>query len=245
MSDPDHSRILCALEQRAVRHYYATGYPFVTLSYAQSLNGAIAAASGQPITISCPQSLVYTHALRAMHDAILVGIETILADDPALTTRLVEGENPQRLILDSRLRIPLSARVLSANERPTLVITTKMYDAAKASKLEEMGVEVVCLESNSNGQVDLRALMLHLGKLGIQKLMVEGGGKVIANFLKERCVDHMIVTLSMIMLGGRPVLDSLPQMPMNGHGLVRLNPQHPIWVGSDLILHGDPVWEGW
>src|SRR5262249_3832268 len=100
---------IAALVQRAAAHPRRTGRPFVTLSYAQSVDGSIAARPGQPLALSGAQSMTLTHQLRVAHDAILVGIGTVLADNPRLTVRLVEGKNPQPIVADSHLRFPLSA----------------------------------------------------------------------------------------------------------------------------------------
>ena len=244
MFDFERTGILSALEERANRHFATTGKPFVTISYAQSLNGAIAGAAGQPVAISCREALVYTHQLRSLHDGILVGVQTVLADDPALTTRLVEGDNPRRIILDSTLRIPESSRVLQADDLPPLIVTTPAHDAGKARALEGQGAQVVCLPATSRGWVNLRSMLPFLGALGIQKIMVEGGGHVIASFLQDRCVDHFIVTLSMMLLGGQPVLEPGAGILMNGRRLTRIQPSHHLWMGTDLIIHGDPVWNG-
>ena len=108
----DRLQSLEALSARAAAHHRRTGRPFVTLTYAQSLDGSIAADPGQPLSLSGPQSLLLTHYLRAAHDAILVGIGTVLADNPLLNVRLVEGKNPQPVIVDSQLRFPLDANLL-------------------------------------------------------------------------------------------------------------------------------------
>ena len=106
--------------------------PFVTLSYAQSLDGSIATAAGQPLRISSPQSMIMTHALRAAHDAILVGINTVLADDPSLTVRLDEGNNPQPIVLDSQLRMP---QMLACWRNPEASgLATRQYGVATAEK---------------------------------------------------------------------------------------------------------------
>lgn len=241
--DLERSRVLSQLNERAEQHHAVTGRPFVTLSYAQSLNGAIAGAAGQPVAISGRESLVYTHALRAMHDAILVGIGTVMTDDPALTTRLVDGPDPRRVILDSHLRISPDARVLMPADVAPLVVTTAAHDPEKARKLERRGVRVVCLSANERRWVDLQALLSFLGELGIKKLMVEGGSRVIGSFIETRCVHHVIITLSMMLMGGRPLLDPASKTSIADRCLMRIEPRHQIWAGADFVLHGDPLWE--
>src|SRR5690606_10285843 len=101
------------------------GRPFVTLSYAQSLDGSIAIRSGEPLVLSGPESLCFTHHLRSIHDGILVGIGTVLSDDPQLTVRHCEGESPQPIVLDSQLRIPSTARLCCLPDKRCWVLTTR------------------------------------------------------------------------------------------------------------------------
>jgi 3,4-dihydroxy 2-butanone 4-phosphate synthase/GTP cyclohydrolase II len=240
VSEQDRSHVLEALRQRANRHFASTGHPFVTLSYAQSLDGSIAGVRGRPLAISGPESLMHTHALRGCHDAILVGIGTVLSDDPALTTRLVDGPDPCPIVLDSRLRIPLSAQVLACDEAmQPIVVTTAACDTGRQHALEKRGVRILTVSAGARGWVDLEALMPVLGGLGIRRLMVEGGARIMTSFLQARCVQHLVVTLSMQLVGGLPALKVLPAE----EGLeARLAPSFRQWMGDDLVLHGDPVW---
>ena len=116
--------------------------PRVTLTYAQSLDGSIAARAGLPLVLSGAASMRYTHQLRAAHDAILVGIGTVLSDDPQLNVRLVEGPSPRPIILDSELRCPLTARCLEASRRP-IVATTDRASAIRRRDLEAQGVTIL------------------------------------------------------------------------------------------------------
>ena len=124
------------------------GRPLVTLTYAQSLDGSIAARPGHPLTISCTESQTFTHSLRAAHDAILVGIGTVLADNPRLNVRLVAGQNPQPVVLDSRLRFPSYANLLKDGNRPW-VITTPSAERSRAQDLENQGARVFRLPEAS------------------------------------------------------------------------------------------------
>lgn len=241
MSDFERSLVLDELCRRGDAHYAATGRPFVTVSYAQSLDGSIAGLKGRPIAISGQESLKYTHALRAHHDAILVGIGTVLSDDPSLTTRLVEGPSPCPVILDSCLRVPLDAQVLACEEEgPAIVVTTSLHDAKRKKALEEKGIRVVVLNRDEGGRVDLLELMHFLGQQNIKRLMVEGGAGVLSSFIQLRCVHHLIITISMDLVGGLPALKATHA---DGHFNARILPTHRVWMGADLVLHGDPVWE--
>lgn len=241
----NRSQVLEALCQRARAYYDREGLPFVTVTYAQSLDGSIASAKGEPIAISCKESLVYTHALRASHDGILVGINTIISDDPALSTRLVAGESPRPIVLDSHLRIPHTAKVLQpGNSVRPIVFTTSESCPEKQEALRALDACVIELPADSHGWISLKHMLPCLGKLGIKSLMVEGGGKIITSFIQTQSVDHLIVTVSLQMIGGISVLDN--SLPLNGHPgklpmSLELSSMH--WEGTDMILHGDPVWQ--
>ncbi|MEM8488611.1 MAG: dihydrofolate reductase family protein [Bacteroidota bacterium] len=234
-----------ALCQRAEAYYNREGIPFVTVTYAQSLDGSIAGLNGEPVAISCDESLVYTHALRACHDGIMVGIETVLSDNPSLSTRLVAGSSPRPIVLDSMLRMPHNAKLLAADNpvRP-VIFTTDNSAPAQQEALRAKKACVKVLQANAQGWLALDDVLQALGEMGIKSLMVEGGGKVITSFIQSQAVDHLIVTLSMKMIGGRTVLN--PQQMHNGlRGALpmELSLSEVHWEGNDIILHGDPVWE--
>jgi len=219
--------------------------PFVTLSFAQSLDGSIAAEPGAPTRISSPASMRLTHALRAAHDAILVGIGTVLADDPALTVRLVEGPQPQPVILDSSLRLPASARVLHHPRRPWLAAAGA--DPAQRVALEALGASVLELPPSA-GQVDLHALLRTLRGRGIGSIMVEGGAGVISAFLRLQLVDALVLTIAPRFIGGlqavgRPSGASLRAARDQSTPLPRL--KHPAYtpLDGDLLVWGLPEWE--
>ena len=188
------------------REHKTHGHPFVTLSYAQSLDGSISARRDEPLRISGPESLRMTHQLRAAHDAILVGVGTILADDPNLTVRLVKGENPQAVILDSRLRTPLDANLLqnagkNGIPRPWIA-TTDRANPDKASLLERAGVRLLVVPANLEGKVDISGLLAKLAEQGVNSVMVEGGAGVISSFLRARTVDLVVITIAPVFIGG-------------------------------------------
>jgi 3,4-dihydroxy 2-butanone 4-phosphate synthase/GTP cyclohydrolase II len=228
-----------ALLQGASDYRQSVGRPFVTLSYAQSLDGCIAAKRGQPLALSGPKSLNLTHQLRAAHDAILIGIGTLLADNPRLTVRLVEGEDPQPVVLDSRLRFPPEANLLK-HPMPPWVATGEWADEARQRRLERAGARVLRLPAGTNGQVDLPALLNRLGELGIGSLMVEGGARVITSFLYARLVDLLVLTISPVLVGGLHAVESLGESDLAG--LPRLQHLRHEWLGEDFILWGSPVW---
>ena len=215
------------------------GRPLVTLTYAQSLDGSIAARPGHPLAISCTESQTFTHSLRAAHDAILVGIGTVLADNPRLSVRLVPGRSPQPVLLDSRLRFPSYANLLKDGNRPW-VITTPSAEMSRQQDLEHQGARVFRLPEGSYGGIDLTALLAQLGEMGVATLMVEGGAQVITSFMSSQLVDQIIVTVAPVLVGGLRVLDSSLQLPFgNFPRLVRVSFHQ---VGDDLVLWGNPDW---
>jgi diaminohydroxyphosphoribosylaminopyrimidine deaminase / 5-amino-6-(5-phosphoribosylamino)uracil reductase len=176
--------------------------PTVTVSYAQTLDGRLATASGSSRWISAPESLRFAHQLRAEHDAVAVGAGTVCKDDPRLTVRLVPGEDPLRVVVDSTLRTPLSAAVLANGAAAGTVLA--VTDRARERRCEEalsLGATVLRLPADAGGRVDLRALLSELHSLGVRSVMVEGGAALITSFLGERLADRLAVCIAPKILG--------------------------------------------
>ncbi len=238
---PDETRILDEVSlylSAAATHRQRAGRPWVTLSYAQSLDGSIAARPGRPLSLSGPQSLALTHSLRALHDAILVGIGTVLADNPRLDVRLVAGKNPQPVILDSRLRFPPYANLLR-NGRSPWIAASEGADSERQRALEAEGAKVFRLPTN-NGWLDLNSLLKYLNMKGINSLMVEGGAQIITSFLTSRLVDQIVLTIAPMLVGGLRVVDNLGQSPFRRFPCLR-NVSYQR-LGEDLVLRGEPDW---
>lgn len=172
-----------------------------TIHYAQTLDGRIAARDGSSRWISCDESRRFAHELRAAHDAVLVGIGTVIADDPRLTVRLVDGPSPVRVVLDSALRVPLSSHVVGDGAARTIVATTPRADAARESVLTERDVEVLRVAADGSGRVDLVALVRELPGLGIRSVLIEGGRSVITSALRAHVVDRIVVCIAPKILG--------------------------------------------
>jgi GTP cyclohydrolase II len=234
-----HAARFNALREQAVDHHARKGRPLVTLSYAQSLDGCLTAQPGEPFAISSPESLAWTHTLRASHDAILVGIGTVLADDPSLTVRFAEGKDPQPVIVDSHLRLPMTARLL-ARSAALWVAVTERADPIQRQQLEERGDHVLVLPHTSGDQVDLATLLDELGRRGIRSLMVEGGAEILTSFWREGLAQQAIITIAPILLGGLPSVRA-PLYTLNGAGLhfPRLRRPQSFNAGEDLILWGE------
>jgi 3,4-dihydroxy 2-butanone 4-phosphate synthase/GTP cyclohydrolase II len=230
-----------ALSVRAAEHRQRTGRPFVTLTYAQSLDGCIAARRGQALHLSGRQSLALTHRLRAAHDAILVGIGTVLADNPLLNVRLVEGKNPQPVIVDSQLRFPLEANLLHHHPLSPLIATGDQADRERQRRLEAAGARILRLPTMANGEVDLAALLARLAERDVNSLMVEGGARIITSFLASQLVDHLVLTVVPRLVGGLHAVGGLGQIdPAHFPSLRHVGYQQ---LGEDLVLWGDLAWD--
>jgi diaminohydroxyphosphoribosylaminopyrimidine deaminase/5-amino-6-(5-phosphoribosylamino)uracil reductase len=216
--------------------YMATGYPFVTVKYAQTLDGRIATRTGRSRWISSPPSLKFAHRLRSLHDSILVGSGTILKDDPELTCRLVKGRTPLRVIVDPALEVPLSSKVLLDQDRAkTVIFTTTRGQRAKLKTLGNGGVDVRVVDDDRGGRVDLRELLKALGQEGISSVLVEGGSRIITSFLKEGLADRIVVVTAPKILGkgivavGDLGIDDLDRA-------IRLDIKKIARSGDDIVL---------
>ena len=141
------------------------------------------------------------HALRASHAAILVGAGTVAADDPRLTTRLVEGPSPVRIVLDSKLRLSQSASVVTDGAAPTILATTDLAPIDRRREFAQHDVEVLVLPLTQDGRVDIGSLLDELGARGIASLLVEGGASVITAMIRERRVSRLVVSIAPLVLG--------------------------------------------
>jgi len=217
------------------------GRPLVSLCYAQSLDGSLAARGGQRTLLSGPESSRLTHQLRAAHDAILVGVGTVLADDPQLTVRLVQGNHPQPVVLDSHLRIPLEAYILSKHPLTPWIATTPDADPHKASALQAIGARLLILPADEAGRVSLPALLECLASEGVSSLMVEGGARVITSFLAQRLADQVALTIAPVFIGGLRAVEpdsSLSFIGQSENIFPSLTNLHYERLGNDLIVWG-------
>jgi 3,4-dihydroxy 2-butanone 4-phosphate synthase/GTP cyclohydrolase II len=214
--------------------------PFVTLAWAQSIDGSLALEGGRGVPLSGPESLALTHAVRAAHDAILVGIETVLADDPQLSVRHWPGRSPAPIVLDSRLRTPPDARVLASAGpgRVVRIACTAGAEQGRVPALAARGADVLRLPAWSNGWVDLAALLDALAVAGVGRLMVEGGARVLTSFLRAELGDYAVVTVAPRFLGGLAAVG----------GLAGARPPRFASIAShrlaeDVVLAGPLAWE--
>lgn len=218
----------------------ALARPRITLSYAQSLDGCIAAAPGAATQISNPASQVLCHRLRDMHDAILVGVGTVLVDDPLLTTRHVPGRDPRPIIVDSRLRTPPDANLLRRRDASLIIATTERASRERADRLSAAGATVVRTASGRDGRVDLGAFLSRLPGLGLRSLMIEGGAGVITSVLKAHAADQLVLAVAPHIFGGVRGVQSLQEIdPATRPSLTDV---HVESVDGDLIVYGELRW---
>jgi diaminohydroxyphosphoribosylaminopyrimidine deaminase / 5-amino-6-(5-phosphoribosylamino)uracil reductase len=184
-----------------------TGLPYLSLKLALSLDGRIATRTGASKWVTGPEARAKVHELRSRTDAVAVGIGTVVADDPRLTVREVSAPSPVRLVFDTKLRIPTSARLIAtARETPTWVITSLESSSAVEQTLTELGVEVLRVPPSAEGRIDVTAALRSLAQRGIVSLMVEGGAELAGSVLASRLADELHAFIAPILLGprGRP-----------------------------------------
>ena len=226
----------CRELNQAYFKHMMTGLPLVTLKFAQTLDGRIATASGDSKWISSEEFRKKAHRLRSVHDAVLVGINTVLADDPQLTVRLVRGRNPTRIILDPRLRMPLKSKIVETHyEAPVIIAATERADTRKATQLRALGIEVIEFNSDASGGIDLKPLLIALGERNITSLLVEGGARVITSFLRYKLADRVVVAVAPKILGrGTETVGDLDITQLSQ--ALKFNFQKISRAGDDIVI---------
>lgn len=234
------------LEAEAARHLNAgffsliqRGGPLVTLKIAASIDGRTATHRGESQWITGSAAREFGHLLRAENDAILIGSGTALADDPRLDCRLLglESRSPLRIVLDGRLQISLTGKlVASARDRPLWLVTRPGNDPARLSALADCGVEVIEIAVDDNGRVDLRAAWLALGARGVTRLLVEAGGHLAAALLRAQLVDRLVWFHAPLIIGGDGLAAAV------SFGVDRLS-DAPHWRRLSLAAIGDDLVE--
>lgn len=211
--------------------------PFVTLKFACSLDGKIATSTGESQWISCEESRKFSHHLRDVSDAILIGSGTLLADNPKLTTRLIDGKNPVRVIVDSNARTPLDSNVVTDKSARTIIATTSNAPPEKISALEAHGVEIIT--AGDGERVDLKILMRELAEREITSVLVEGGGKIHFAMLSAGLVDKVFAFVAPKIIGGASALTAV-----EGAGFAKLSDAVNLknftaqQLGEDFLLTG-------
>ena len=224
--------------------YITRRLPFVTVKVAQSLDGKIATGAGDSRWISSKTSRKLVHKLRAEVDAILVGVNTVLKDDPLLSCRLngsLRKKQPKKVIVDSNLKVPASLRIFSSHSPAQVIIATTRFAAQrKISYFKDKGVQVIVAKDKQK-RVDLEDLLKKLARQQIAHLLIEGGGEIIASVLKKKLVDRMYVFISSKIIGGRDAPTAV-----EGEGIVKVKQATRLkdlkikTVGSEILIQGRP-----
>jgi len=220
------------LETRA--RMKTSGRPFITLTYAQALDGSITHRRGAPgLAISGPETKALTHWLRTQHDGLLIGIGTLLSDDSKLTVTHAEGPAPRPIILDAHLRTQPQARVFNHPKRPLIACFESHVKIEKANRLRAAGAELLALKKRKEERIDLDELLDELPRYDIHSLMVEGGAQVITSFLQQSLADVAIITIAPFFVGGvNAITEALPHQP-------RLKNSNFARYGEDLVMWGE------
>ncbi len=208
-------------------HFMKYRRPYIVLKAAMSLDGKIAAPSGESKWITEEAARRDVQLLRNRYSAIMTGVGTVIKDDPELTCRLEGGRNPTRVILDSSLRIPLDSRVLTDQERNrTVIACIEGASSEKASRLEARGAEVLRCNSR-NGRIDLKDLMERLGGLSIDSVLLESGAEVNDSAFSQGIVDKLILYIAPKIIGGEK-----SKTVVGGHGIERLDQAYALQIES-------------
>lgn len=238
------------LEEKAKRlnevffKYITTKMPFIIVKAAMTMDGKIATVAGKSRWISGEKSRKLVHRLRSISDGIMVGINTVLKDDPLLTARLDDGggNNPVRIIVDSKGRLPLDTKIVQTAFRiNTILATTELAPPDKLKALRSYGVEVLIVPSRA-GQVDLYELMLSLGRKEISSLLVEGGGTLNYSLLQENLIDKIYFFIAPLLLGGVAA-----PTPLEGSGVYEMDDSWVVegmeirQLDKDLLIIGYPA----
>ncbi len=220
--------------------HITTGHAYLSLKLAISLDGRIATRSGASKWITCPESRARVQELRVAHDAVMVGINTVSADDPRLTVRDVPGRNPIRIVVDSKLRVsPNCQLVQTARDIPTCVVTTLEASNVVGAALEEAGVSLVRVPATAEGRCDMRFALAELGAREVVSVLCEGGAELAGTLLAAGLVDELHVFVAPVLLGprGRPAAVDWagPDTPSDAPRI-----ENPRWelCGADAYVSG-------
>ncbi|CUH94224.1 Riboflavin biosynthesis protein RibD [Propionispora sp. 2/2-37] len=217
--------------------WITTKMPFGVLKTAMTLDGKIAAFTGHSKWITGEQARDYGHRLRNIYDAILVGIGTVLADDPALTTRIPGGKNPLRVVVDSMARIPLTAKLLNDNQAPVVIAVSPNASEEKLAALRSKHADIVIVPCGPRGGIDLRGLFEILGRRSITSIFIEGGSRINASAISAGLIDKAYWFIAPKFIGG-----SNAPGPIGGTGLETMEKALTLEdielerVGEDILI---------
>ena len=217
--------------------WITTGKPFIALKSAMTLDGKIATGKGDSRWITCAASRQFVHQLRSQYDAVLVGIGTVLADNPQLTNRTPDGgKNPIRLVLDSQARTPLDSHVIADGQAPTIIVVAEDAPSDRVEALRLAGVDILVMPRKKD-RIDLPLLLAELGRRPITSILVESGGAVNGSLIDDGLADKVYWFIAPKLTGG-----SCAPGPVGGQGVAKMDEAHQleemVWqpIGSDMLL---------
>lgn len=222
--------------------YIVTKKPFVTMKAASTLDGKTASRSMDSKWITSEDSRLDVHRQRNEHGAILVGVQTVLEDDPSLTARIPNGRNPVRIVMDNTLKTPFHAKVVADGQAETIIFTSKKHDPEKKRRLEERGIQI--FGADTEAFVTPQYVLEKLGELGISSVLIEGGGTIHAAFLESASVDKVLVYFAPKLIGGKEAPTFL-----EGTGIEKMASAIEMAnyrmesIGADFRFTGYPVYQ--
>ena len=191
----------CEQLNRVFIKFIKTRLPFVTLKIAQTIDGRISTSTGHARWITSEAARKQGHRLRSQNDVVIVGIGTVLADDPQLNVRLLKGSNPVRIVLDSSLRIPLKSQLLTDESAYKTIVATTSKNLEKIETIKKTGAQVWQFEKDKNGRIPLPELLKKIGQDNKSSIMVEGGAQIFTSFIKENLSDRIVFFIAPKILG--------------------------------------------
>ncbi len=229
----------CRTLNRSFIKHVTTGLPFVTFKCAMTLDGNIATVTGESRWISGEKSRLHVHRMRAANDAIMVGVDTIIADNPQLNVRHVKGNDPLRVIVDSHLRTPESVAVLEGGSAQKTIIATIEDNTEVHRRYTRQGASIIVCEEY-DGRVSMPDLLRKLGGMGIQSILLEGGSRLAGDMLKQSLIDEYVVFIAPKILGS----DGFAPFTLLGitsmDNAVKLKFGQIAHIGQDVIIHAYP-----
>ncbi len=232
----------CRNLNRVFNKYMVTGLPYVVMKYAMTADGKIATTTGEAKWITGNEARENVHRLRNRLSAIMVGVSTVIMDDPMLDCRLEEPNvDPVRIVCDSHLRTPLESKIVQTAGSIETIIATASDEDDKVAEYEKRGCQVIKVAKTKQG-IDLKALMSELGNRGIDSVLLEGGGTVNYSALENKIVDEIHIHMAPKIFGGSS------KSPVEGIGIsdindaIRLKPINTTWAGEDLIIENEVIY---
>lgn len=219
--------------------HITTGIPYVTYKCAMTLDGNIATVTGESRWISCEESRKYVHRMRARMDAVMVGVDTIIADNPQLTVRHVRGKNPLRVIVDTRLRTPESVNVLNGElSSKTVIATTETNPRVHLRYLRQGATVLVCNEYD--GRVSMEDLLQKMGSMGVQSILLEGGSHLAGSMLQSGMIDELVIFIAPKVIGSNGFAPFTLQGITRMAQAIKLEFTNVCRSGADIVVTARP-----